>query len=89
MIRGWDLILPGWRWLHKPQAVIGVVDARNYLLSGDGTLPSPGGAGFTNLSQSAIIRWGWGFYTVSGGIDPKDYRFRPRFVGVVDVRNDL
>ena len=58
-------------------------------MSGDGALSSPGGAGFTNLSQSAIIRWGWGFYTVSGGIDPKDYRFRPRFVGVVDVRNDL
>ena len=22
--------------------------------------------------------WGWGFYTVRGGIDPWDHRFRPR-----------
>ena len=28
---------------------------------------------------------GWGFHTMGGGIDPVDHRFRPRFVGVVDV----
>ena len=25
----------------------------------------------------------WGFHTVRRGIDPRDHRFRPRFVGVV------
>ena len=57
----------------------------NYLMSGDGTLVSPGGAGTTNPSRSTISRWGWGFYTVRGGIDPGDRRFRPRFVGVVEL----
>ena len=27
---------------------------------------------------------GWGFHTVWGGIDPRDHRFPPRFVGDVD-----
>ena len=40
-------------------------------------------------SQSAIGQWGWGFHTVRGGIDPGDRLFRPRFVGVVDVWNDV
>ena len=32
---------------------------------------------------------GWGFHTVEGGIDPGDHRFRPRFVGIVDVWKDF
>ena len=33
----------------------------------------------------AIRTPGWGFYTVGGGIGPGDHRFRPPFVGVVDI----
>ena len=33
-------------------------------------------------------QFGWGFHTVRGFIDPGDRRFRPRFVLVVDVRED-
>ena len=40
-------------------------------------------------SQSAIGGWGSGFHAVQGGIDPGDNRFRPRFVGVVDVWRDF
>ena len=29
-------------------------------------------------------RWGWGFHTVRGGVDPVDHRFRPWLVAVVD-----
>ena len=32
---------------------------------------------------------GCGLHTVQGDIDPGDHRFRPRFVGVVNVWNDL
>ena len=32
---------------------------------------------------------GWGFHTVWGGIDPGNHRFRPRFIEVIDVWNDL
>ena len=32
---------------------------------------------------------GWGFHTMGGGIDPGDHRFRPRFVGVVNVWKNL
>ena len=31
----------------------------------------------------------WSIHTVRGGIDPVDHRFRPRFVGVVDVGKDF
>ena len=43
---------------------------------------SPGGAGSTNFSQSAISRWGWGFHTVRGGIDPGITVFVP---GVLEL----
>ena len=33
--------------------------------------------------------WYWGFHTLLGGIDLEDVRFRPRFVGVVDVWKDF
>ena len=39
----------------------------------------------TNPGQSAISQWDWGFHTVRAVIDPRDHRFRPRFVGVVEV----
>jgi len=31
----------------------------------------------------------WGFHTVPGAVDPRDLRFRPKVVGVVEIRNDL
>ena len=34
----------------------------------------------------AIRTSDWGFHTVQGVIDPGGHRFRPRFVGVVDMR---
>ena len=43
---------------------------------------------FSSPSQSAISRWGWGFHTVRGGVDPADHRFRPRVVGFVEVYRD-
>ena len=50
------------------------------------TYPSRGAPALrTILSQSAIGQWGWGFHTVRGGFDPRDHRFRPRVVGVVEV----
>ena len=50
-----------------------------------GAKPSPR-AGSMRPSRSAITQWGWGFHTLRGGIDPGDLRFRPRVVGVVEVR---
>ena len=32
---------------------------------------------------------GWSFYTVLGGVQPGDHRFRPRFARVVDVWKDF
>ena len=37
------------------------------------------------VPQSTMAYLSWGFHTVWGGIDPWDHRFRPRFVGVVEV----
>ena len=34
----------------------------------------------------ASSQCGWDFHALRGGIDPGGHRFRPRFVGVVDVR---
>ena len=56
---------------------------------GMGPLSSPSAANFKIPSQSAIGRWRWGFHTMRGGIDLGDHRFRPRFVGVVEVWNDF
>ena len=42
-------------------------------------------AGFTNTSQQWCTR-SWGFRTVRGGIVRGDNRFRPRLIGVVDIR---
>ena len=30
-----------------------------------------------------------GFHAARGVIDPEDHRFRPQFVGIVDIRKDL
>ena len=63
----------------------------------------PGCGGTSILSREATIgaRWlhepqpisnqsvRWGLYAARGGIDPGDLRFRPRVVGVVDVRKDF
>ena len=43
---------------------------------------------FLRSNQSAIVRRDWGFYTVRGGFDPRDDRFRPRVFGV-DVWRDF
>ena len=55
--------------------------------SGNGILAFPGGVGSMNtrLGFRKQPVWGWGFHTVRGVIDPGGRRFRPRFVGVVDV----
>ena len=34
-------------------------------------------------------QWSWGFHTMRSGINPRDHRFRPRCVGVADVRKDF
>ena len=41
--------------------LIGVVNVRKDLRSGDGTISSPSAACCVNPSQSAISQWGWGF----------------------------
>ena len=85
LLRGWKLVLAGWRCLHEPKpisnqpVVLGLhtvpdgidsgdrrfrprcvgVDVWKDFSSGDRTLSSPGGAGSTNPSQSAISQRGW------------------------------
>ena len=66
LIRGWEIILPGWK-LSSP----GLAGPRRYL---EGQL-SPR-AGSMSPSQSAITQWGWGFHTVRGDIGPTDLCFR-------------
>ena len=46
-------------------------------------------AGPMSPSQSAITQLGWGFHTLRGGIDPRNLRFRPRVVGVVEIWKDF
>ena len=59
-----------------------VVDVRNDFSFGDVIFSSPGGAGSTDPSQSAISQWGWGFHTVRGGMDPGITVFVP---GVLEL----
>ena len=40
-------------------------------------------------SQSTITKWGWGFHTLRGGIDPGNLRFRPRVIGAVEIWTDF
>ena len=72
-----------------PSPVCWICKYMQWFMSGDGKLSSPGGAGSTNPSQSAINQWDWGFHTVRGVIDPRDRRFRPERVGVAHVWKDL
>ena len=44
---------------------------------------------FSSPSQSAINKWGCGFHTVRGGIDPGELCFRPQAVGIVDLWIDF
>ena len=46
-------------------------------------------AGSRRLIQSATNQWGRGFYTLQGGVDLGDLRFRPRVVGVVEMWKDF
>ena len=71
-----DCIDPGGHRFRR--WVIGVVNAWKDLGSGDGILSSRGAAGSTNPSRSAIGQWGWGF-------PRRTWRYRSRFIGVVDV----
>ena len=45
--------------------------------------------GCMSSGQSATSQWRWGFHTVRGGINPGDLRFRPLFVGVVEIWKDF
>ena len=51
----------------------------------DGTLSFPDAADCQSHSLSAISRWGRGFYTARGGVDPEGRRFCPHLVGVVEI----
>ena len=79
--------------------VVGVVGIWKYFLSGDEALSAPGvagprrcpegqlspRAGSMSLSQSATSQLCWGFYTLRGGLNTGDLRFRPRVVEVEDI----
>ena len=52
-------------------------------INGLGMTPSPPPVGLSLRTP------GWGLHTVRGGVEQRDRRFRPRFVGVVDIRKDL
>ena len=76
--RGIAVFVAGVLGLHMYGNIAGIAG------SGDNNLPSPGAAGHQicpegqlsqcagsmSSSQSAISRWGWGFYNARGGIDP-------------------
>ena len=96
----WGGIDPG-DLCFRPR-VVGFVEIWRDFSSGDEKLSSPGAtgprrwpegqlsplAGSMSPSQSAITQWVWGFHTLRGGIDPGDFHFRPRVVGVVDIWKD-
>ena len=83
MTRGWDLILPGWRWLYLPQ--LGVCTSRGAVSTRGTTRFVP------SLVDSKMYRriyemgrdTNWGFHTVRGVTDPEDHCFRPPFVVIV------
>ena len=50
-----------------------------------GSINRPGMGPYPHRVVLAPRTLGWGFHTVGGGTDQGDHRFRPRFVGVVDV----
>ena len=97
LIRVWDLILPGWRWLYEPQ--VGVSTPRGTVSTRGTTMSSPSLLRFVDVWKDydpgigpypirvALARrtTGWGFHTLRGRIVPRYLRFRPRIVGVVEV----
>ena len=95
MIRGWDLILTGWRWLHEPQVGVstpwGAASARGITVFVPGLLElllygriSDLGMGrYPHRMGLALQTSGWGFHTVGDGVDHGDHCFCPRFVKFV------
>ena len=102
MIRRWEPILPGMRWLYgraranqRSASGAGVSKPWGAVSTGGSSFSSPGFRsckdmeGFLIQGWGAIGWWGLGFHTVRVGIDPGGHRFRPRFVGAVDVWRDF
>ena len=59
-------------------------------ISGQGLAPHPLRVALALRTQTnQQSDRGWGFHTVRRGIDPGNHRFRPRFVGIVDVWKDF
>ena len=61
MVQGWDLILPGWRWLHEPQ--VGVSASCVAVSTRGATVFVPG------LIALYMYEMGLGVHTVRGGVD--------------------
>ena len=101
LIRGWDLILTGWRCLYEPQLGVstpsGAVSTMGtsvfipglLKLSLYGRISDPGMGSYPPWMAMALRTPGWGVHTVGGGIDPGGHHFRPRFFGGVDVWKQL
>ena len=53
-----------------------------------GRIYDPGMAPYPPRVALALQAPGWGFHAVRGVIDPVDHRFRPQFVGDLDVWKD-
>ena len=70
-------------------SVVGVVDARKNFRTSDGTLSSPGCAGFMYEPQPISDQpAAWSFHTVRDGVDPGEHHVRSRGVGVVEIQGD-
>ena len=102
LIRGWHIILPGCRWRYEPQVGVstpcGAVSThREPPLSSLARWSCRCMKGFLIWRWHLILPgWGWLYEPqvevstpCKGGIDPGDHRFRPSFVGVVDVWKDF
>ena len=90
---------------HRFRPRVGDVDIWNDFRSGDGIYPPRVRRDFDidcwikgklslradsmSPNQSAISQWSWGFHTVRGGIDQRNYCFRFRVVGVVEYWKDF
>ena len=79
---------------------VGVVEMWNDVCTRNGAQSSPGGrtkrrgpilpvlcllCSLYATSQLATSPWDWGFHTVRGGVDPGEFEFRTRVVGVVEI----
>ena len=53
-----------------------------------GSIQDPDIGPYPPQAALALRTPGWGCHTVRGRIDTGDHRFRPQFVGVVDVLRD-